>query len=213
MSWKDWEARPAPGPWFSDDARSYQALRGFAALFFAFAALWALFFWRGPTSESALVLFSLPMAVAGSYLMYQNRKDATDGVDAWRLPVPMNRELFDALEARLGDILRDRGYRLSEQYAPSGLADSATNLPLGRRLDITEVPAPYLDSSERFRTAEGPRIVFFFRLAGKPQIPFFHFRLENVTEANYRGVLRLQKDIVAILEGLDYRSYPDRSLT
>jgi hypothetical protein len=153
------------------------------------------------------------MAVAGSYMMYQNRKDATDGVDAWRLPVPMNRELFDALEARLGDILRDRGYRLSEQYAPSGLADSATNLPLGRRLDITEVPAPYLDSSERFRTAEGPRIVFFFRLAGKPQIPFFHFRLENVTEANYRGVLRLQKDIVAILEGLDYRSYPDRSLT
>ncbi len=211
MSKKDWEARPAPKPWFSDDARSYQAMRGFGALFYGFAALWALFFWRGPTAESALMILSTPMIVAGSYIMYQNRKDATDGVDAWRLPVPMNRDLFDALDGRLGDMPLDRGYRFNAQYAPSALSDSATHLPLGRRLDITEVPASYPDSAERFRSAEGPIIAYFFRLAGKPQIPFFHFRLENVTAINYEAVLHLQKDLLVMLEELDYKSYQDRS--
>ncbi len=151
------------------------------------------------------------MIVAGSYIICLNRKDATDGVDTWRLPIPMNGELFDALDRKFGERLRDRGYSSTVQNAPSALTDRATRSPLGRRLDIQKIPASCPDASERFRTGEGPAILLSFRLAGKPGIPSFLLLLENVTGANHQAVLRLQKDLLVILEELDYRSYQDRS--
>jgi hypothetical protein len=207
MAKKDWELFPAPDPWKSDAANEYWVATRFPWLYWAFALFFGTLAIIG--SVPFLLLMTLPFVFFGLLVFYLGYSKATDGIETWYIPMPVNVELFHAIDAAVEFELKTKGYPYLKAQSDSGLVDKETGLPLGRYFFLDRFVDPARSPHDSISGMPGLAIHIYYRLAGKTQTPFFHFYLEGIQPANHEHALILQKDIVAALETIDYTKYKD----
>jgi hypothetical protein len=185
---------PAPGPWRSQDDGICFAWVVMAIVFFTIGALLSML----PDPEPGLpfgILIAITTFAGGVFLLAKAYLKATDGIEDWIIQLPVNTDLFRAMEKAFEAGFVSKGYRFSTGHAESAYEDKNSGDPLGRAFWFHEAP--------------GLTLSFFFGLAGKTSTPFFKIKLGYITTENYQFALRVQRDAVDVLDRLDYKSYQD----